>query len=82
MIRRPVHELWLTFKKQCVPPSADLHQKSVMRDSFYAGALALFQSLNQSVSDGPEPTLSDLELMAAVEADLTGYPDRREVEAP
>lgn len=82
MSRRPIHELWLTFKKQCVPPSAGLHQKIVMRDSFYAGALALFQSMNESISPGDEPTPSDLELMVAIEADLVGYPDRREVEAP
>lgn len=82
MSRRPVHELWLTFKQQCIPPSASLHQKSVMRDSFYAGALALFQSMNESVSDGEEITAEDLGHMGAIEADLLGYPDRRTAEAP
>jgi hypothetical protein len=82
MNRRPVHELWLTFKKQCIPPTAGLHQKSVMRDSFYAGALALFQSMNESVSEGEDITAEDLGHMAAIQADLLGYPDRREVEAP
>ncbi len=77
MTRRPVHELWLTFKRDAIPRTASPNQVSVMRDSFYAGALSLFQALNDNVSDGDEPNESDMEMMAAIDADLTGYPDRR-----
>ncbi len=79
---RPVYALWLTFREQCIPATASNTQRSVMRDSFYAGALALFQAMNASVSPELDTTAGDLELMDAIERDITGYPDRRTEEPP
>ena len=80
--RRPIHALWLAFRARCVPKGAPEVQLESMRDSFYAGAYALFGAMNQEVSEGDDITARDIAFMEAVEHDLTSYPERRLVEAP
>lgn len=71
--RRYLAEEWERFEQMCIPPTAGAMQRHTMRDAFYAGAKALFCTMENEVSNESEVTPQDEQVMVLLDRELREY---------
>lgn len=67
---RPIREEWKAFRRELVPANAPRAQVVETRRAFYAGAGAAVAVMVEGVSDDPETTQADLNLMDQLRDDI------------
>ena len=72
----PIEKLWQEYKDKVLPANAPPVQISECRNAFFAGAAALFQTVTNNLSEGPDPEESDLAMMDEIFKELESYPKR------
>ncbi len=65
-----IEEIWRGYDKRVIPAECDPIQRAVMRQSFWAGAAAMF-SVVTSAGDGTED--EGFATMKALQAELKAY---------
>lgn len=71
--RRYIAEAWASFEARCMHPNAGEAQRREMRGAFYAGAMVLFSTMQNEVTDGDEITEGDMSMMEALDAELQAF---------
>lgn len=69
---RLLERAWLAFHLRCIP-TAGPEQIAGMKEAFFAGATVLFTIMTKGVSDGDDVSLADMQLMAAIDAELREF---------
>ncbi len=73
MNKKLIAREWETFRQQALPANAPDLQVQTAKESFYAGALTLFQMLQRNLSADPETVPSDVELLEDVNQELLEF---------
>jgi hypothetical protein len=64
---------WQSYEQMVMPPTAGREQRQETRRGFYAGAQAVFEILVRGVSDEPEMTDGDEQLMQRLSAEFEQF---------
>lgn len=78
---RPVDEVWALFEAKVVPQEAGDIQRSEMKKTFYAGAIALFGTITNRLEPGEEPTDNDLRFMQDIKDNIDVFIEGAQEEA-
>lgn len=70
---RPLAAAFEAFRRQVIPKDAPPIQVVEMQKAFMAGASVLFTLLIKGVSEGDEVNQADMNLMAAVQAEVDTF---------
>lgn len=70
---RVIEQGWNSYRKHVVPADAPEVQVNECRNSYYAGALILFESIFMIMDDDREPTAQDLQRMSDIQAELQEF---------
>lgn len=73
MAKRLIEHSWQGFKKMALADVTNEVQITEMRKAFFAGATVLFYALVRGVSEGPEPTEQDEQMLSNIEAELSEF---------
>ncbi len=75
-MRKYLEEEWQRFEKKTFPLVAapDPHTQEILREVFFAGAAALFRTLNKTTPSDPNaPTAHDLAVMDVIVEELVKH---------
>lgn len=73
MKRRILADEWNSYARAVIPNDVSDVQREEMRNTFYAGALGVFNALVVNLSKGPDVQPEDLERMADLNAELKEF---------
>lgn len=74
--RMRIAEEWNSFAEKVLPKECSDVQRIETRRAFYAGAVALWGAFFKGLSDGSEPTPSDLEMMSDFQKEFDHYAEQ------
>jgi hypothetical protein len=72
-VRERIREAWERYRRDVIPEGAGEVQLRETRLAFYGGAQALFATLTGGLSDGSEPTETDLAMMSELDQELRQF---------
>ena len=68
-----IEEKWHSYRRDVIPDGAPEVQLTECRRAFYAGAAGLMNLVVGGMSDEPEPTQADLDMMDELKAELDAF---------
>lgn len=69
----PLAREWASYRERVVPADASLFQVQECRRAFYAGARALYYTVMEGLTPGPDHTADDEALMLGLHAELEQF---------
>lgn len=81
--RKSLQEMWEEFETQGgVPVRAGPGQRTDMRVCFYSGAVFLFHSVLEGLSEGQEPMQADMEYISGLSEEMVEFSKRLKLADP
>lgn len=71
-----VEEKWQSYERLVVPRAASAEQRQDMRDTFFAGAWAVFSTMENEVSNENHVTPEDEQVMVRLSHELEAYREK------
>lgn len=68
-----VEGLWLSYRRQVLPPDAEDIHVSECKRAFYAGARGIISTIMTSLSDGDDINEDDEQILTSIEEELGSF---------
>ncbi len=65
-----IEEAWVSYREECIPPTASHTQVVESRRAFYAGACTLFVGILEGLSPNKDVTDADVAALEDIKAEL------------
>ena len=76
MTKTPIGAAWLAYRRLCVHENASETQVAETETAFYAGALILYETIINNLTEGDEVEDADMAMMENIHAEFERFGSR------